>query len=207
MFKIKNSDFVTSAVKKDQYPVTGLPEIAFVGRSNVGKSSIINALTNRRKLAKVSQTPGKTRLINFFIINNDEIYLVDLPGYGYAKVSKTEKASWGNTIETYLNGREELKRVVLLVDSRHKPTADDIQMHEWIKFYGYDEVIIATKSDKLSNNELRKSEKIIKDTLKLGKEEKLYFFSSVNKKGKDELIDKLFGSLVENEIETETESE
>ncbi len=207
MFKIKNSDFVTSAVKKDQYPITGLPEIAFVGRSNVGKSSIINALTNRRKLAKVSQTPGKTRLINFFVINNEELYLVDLPGYGYAKVSKTEKASWGNTIETYLNGREELKRVVLLVDSRHKPTADDIQMHEWIKFYGYDEVIIATKSDKLSNNELRKNEKVIRDTLKLGKEEKLYFFSSVNKKGKDELIDKLFGPLVEDETETEVESE
>ncbi len=199
MFKINNSDFVTSAVKKDQYPTTGLSEIAFVGRSNVGKSSIINALTNRRKLAKVSQTPGKTRLINFFIINNDEFYLVDLPGYGYAKVSKSEKASWGNTIETYLSGRNELKRVVLLVDSRHKPTADDIQMHEWIKFYGYDEVIIATKSDKLSNNELRKSEKLIRDTLKLTKEEKLYFFSSVNKKGKDELVDNLFSPLIDNE--------
>ena len=201
MFKINNSDFVTSAVKKDQYPTTGLSEIAFVGRSNVGKSSIINALTNRRKLAKVSQTPGKTRLINFFIINNDEFYLVDLPGYGYAKVSKTEKASWGNTIETYLSSRNELKRVVLLVDSRHKPTADDIQMHEWIKFYGYDEVIIATKSDKLSNNELRKSEKIIRDTLKLTKEEKLYFFSSVNKKGKDELVNELFSPLIASDEE------
>lgn len=199
MFRIKNSDFVTSAVKKDQYPTTGLSEIAFVGRSNVGKSSIINALTNRRKLAKVSQTPGKTRLINFFTINNDEFYLVDLPGYGYAKVSKVEKASWGNTIETYLSGRSELKRVVLLVDSRHKPTADDIQMHEWIKFYGYDEVIIATKSDKLSNNELRKSEKVIRETLKLTKEDTLYFFSSVNKKGKDELVDNLFAPLVESE--------
>lgn len=199
MFRIKNSDFVTSAVKKDQYPTTGLSEIAFVGRSNVGKSSIINALTNRRKLAKVSQTPGKTKLINFFTINNDEFYLVDLPGYGYAKVSKTEKASWGNTIETYLSGRSELKRVVLLVDSRHKPTADDIQMHEWIKFYGYDEVIIATKSDKLSNNELRKSEKVIRDTLKLTKEDTLYFFSSVNKKGKDELVDNLFAPLIKSE--------
>lgn len=199
MFRIKNSDFVTSAVKKDQYPTTGLSEIAFVGRSNVGKSSIINALTNRRKLAKVSQTPGKTKLINFFTINNDEFYLVDLPGYGYAKVSKSEKASWGNIIETYLSGRSELKRVVLLVDSRHKPTADDIQMHEWIKFYGYDEVIIATKSDKLSNNELRKSEKVIRDTLKLTKEDTLYFFSSVNKKGKDELVDNLFASLIESE--------
>jgi len=199
LIKIKNSDFVTSAVKKEQYPITGLPEIAFVGRSNVGKSSIINALTNRKKLAKVSQTPGKTRLINFFVINNGEFHLVDLPGYGYAKVSKTEKASWGNTIETYLSGRSELKRVVLLVDSRHKPTADDIQMHEWIKFYGYDEVIIATKSDKLSNNELRKKEKDIRDTLKLTKEDTLYFFSSVNKKGRDELIDNLFNILVENE--------
>ncbi|MBS5307955.1 MULTISPECIES: ribosome biogenesis GTP-binding protein YihA/YsxC [Clostridium] len=196
--KIKNSDFVISAVKKEQYPITGLPEIAFVGRSNVGKSSIINALTNRKKLAKVSQTPGKTRLINFFIINGDEFYLVDLPGYGYAKVSKTEKASWGKTIETYLNGRQELKRVVLLVDSRHKPTADDIQMHEWIKFYGYDEVVIATKSDKLSNNELRKSEKVIRETLNLEKEDKLYFFSSLNKKGKDELVDNLFGPIVQN---------
>ena len=198
MIKIKNSDFVISAVKKEQYPITGLPEIAFVGRSNVGKSSIINALTNRKKLAKVSQTPGKTRLINFFIINGDEFYLVDLPGYGYAKVSKTEKASWGKTIETYLNGRQELKRVVLLVDSRHKPTADEIQMHEWIKFYGYDEVVIATKSDKLSNNELRKSEKVIRETLNLEKEDKLYFFSSLNKKGKDELVDNLFGPIVQN---------
>jgi len=202
VFKIKNADFVISAVKRSQYPVTGLPEVAFVGRSNVGKSSIINAITNRRKLAKVSQTPGKTRLINFFIINNNEFYLVDLPGYGYAKVSKAEKASWGKTIETYLNGREELKRVILLVDSRHKPTADDIQMHEWIKFYGYDEIIIATKSDKLSNNEIRKSEKVIRETLKLTKEDRLYFFSSLNKKGKDELVDNLFRDINPVEIET-----
>ncbi|GAB6169437.1 ribosome biogenesis GTP-binding protein YihA/YsxC [Clostridium carnis] len=199
MMRIKNSEFIISAVKRDQYPITGLPEVAFVGRSNVGKSSIINALTNRRHLAKVSQTPGKTRLINFFMINGDEFYLVDLPGYGYAKVSKKEKATWGNTIETYLTGREELKRVILLVDSRHKPTADDIQMHEWIKHFGYDEIVVATKSDKLSNNDIRKSEKIIKDTLNLGKEDKLYFFSSLNKKGKDTLIDNLFGDLVEEE--------
>ena len=201
MIKIINSDFVISAVKREQYPITGLPEVAFVGRSNVGKSSIINAITNRKKLAKVSQTPGKTRLINFFIINGDKFYLVDLPGYGYAKVSKTEKASWGNTIETYLNNREQLKRVVLLVDSRHKPTADDIQMHEWIKFYGYDEIVIATKCDKLSNNELRKSEKVIKETLNLSKEDNLYFFSAVHKKGKDELIDTLFGSIIEQKEE------
>lgn len=192
--RIKQSEFIISAVRKPQYPTDERVEIAFVGRSNVGKSSIINALTNRKKLAKVSQTPGKTKLINFFLINND-FYLVDLPGYGYAKVSKAEKESWGKTIEDYLAGREELKRVVLLVDSRHKPTADDIMMHEWIIHYGYDVIVVATKSDKLSNNQLRKSEKVIRETLKLQKEDKLYFFSSLNKKGKDELINNLFEDL------------
>ncbi|CDG02374.1 Putative Probable GTP-binding protein EngB [Clostridium chauvoei JF4335] len=180
-----------------------MPEVAFVGRSNVGKSSIINALTNRKKLAKVSQTPGKTRLINFFMINSGEFYLVDLPGYGYAKVSKKEQESWGNTIETYLTGREQLKRVILLVDSRHKPTTQDIQMHEWIKHFGYEEIVVATKSDKLSNNDLRKSEKIIKETLKLDSNDKLYFFSSLNKKGKDQLIDNLFSGLVQMEENVE----
>ncbi len=193
---IKTSEFITSAVKRNQYPVDVRPEVAFVGRSNVGKSSIINALTNRRKLAKVSQTPGKTRLINFFLIN-DEMYLVDLPGYGYAKVSKKEKESWGKTIETYLMEREQLKKVVLLVDSRHKPTADDIPMHEWIKHFGYKVIVIATKSDKLSNNEIGKSKKLIKETLKLGPEDEFYLFSSVKKNGKEELIDNIFGDLVE----------
>lgn len=195
---IKKSEFIISAVKRQQYPVTGLSEVAFVGRSNVGKSSIINALTNRRKLAKVSQTPGKTRLINFFLIN-DGFYLVDLPGYGYAKVSKKEKESWGKTIETYLTDRNELKRVVLLVDSRHKPTADDIMMHNWIKHFGYDEVVVATKSDKLSNNELAKSKKIIKETLQLTDEDTLCFFSSLNKKGAEQLNDVLFGDLVQED--------
>lgn len=195
--RIKQSEFITSAVKQSQYPADNRVEVAFVGRSNVGKSSIINALTNRRKLAKVSQTPGKTRLINFFLINND-FYLVDLPGYGYAKVSKKEKESWGKVIETYLNGREELKRVILLVDSRHKPTADDVMMHEWIKHYGYDVIVVATKSDKLSNNNLRKSEKVIRDTLKLDKEDKLYFYSSLTKKGTEQIIENLFGDVAED---------
>lgn len=189
--RIKKSEFITSAVKKNQYPLDNRIEIAFVGRSNVGKSSIINALTNRKKLAKVSQTPGKTRLINFFLIN-DDFYLVDLPGYGYAKVSKEEKDSWGRTIETYLTSREQLRRVVLLVDSRHKPTGDDILMHEWIKHFGYDVIVVATKSDKLTRNELKKNEKLIRETLKLDIGDKLYFFSSLNKNGKDELIDNLF---------------
>ena len=157
---IKKSEFIISAVKRNQYPIDGRNEIAFVGRSNVGKSSIINALTNRKKLAKVSQTPGKTRLINFFLIN-DDFYLVDLPGYGYAKVSKKEKESWGKTIEMYLTGREELKRVILLV------------------------------------NDLGKSRKLIKETLGLGSTDKFYFFSSLNKKGKDELINNIFEDLSE----------
>ena len=195
---IKQSEFIISAVRKAQYPTDGRVEIAFVGRSNVGKSSLINSLTNRKKLAKVSQTPGKTRLINFFLINND-FHLVDLPGYGYAKVYKKEQESWGNIIETYLNGREELKRVVLLVDSRHKPTKDDITMFNWIKHYGYEAIIVATKSDKLSNNDIPKSRKLIKETLKLTEDDKLYFFSSLNKKGKDELIDNLFSDLAKEE--------
>ncbi|MDD7792984.1 ribosome biogenesis GTP-binding protein YihA/YsxC [Clostridium sp. 'White wine YQ'] len=195
---IKQSEFIISAVKREQYPVDGRVEVAFVGRSNVGKSSIINALTNRRGLAKVSGTPGKTRLINFFLINKD-FYLVDLPGYGYAKVSKKELASWGKTIETYLMHREPLKRVVLLVDCRHKPTKDDIDMLNWIKHFNYDYVIVATKSDKLSNNDLRKSEKVIRDTLELGNTNKLFFFSSLNKKKREEVIDFIFKDVVEKE--------
>jgi len=189
--RIKKSEFITSAVKRDQYPVDNRVEVAFVGRSNVGKSSLINSLTNRKKLAKVSQTPGKTRLVNFFLIN-DDFYLVDLPGYGYAKVSKAEKDSWGKTVEMYLTDREMLKRVVLLVDSRHKPTGDDVMMHEWIKHFGYDVIVVATKSDKLTRNDLKKSEKLIKETLKLNPEDKLYFFSSLTKDGRDQLIDNLF---------------
>lgn len=201
--RIKQSEFEISAVKREQYPIDGLPEVAFVGRSNVGKSSIINALTNRRHLAKVSQTPGKTRLINFFMINQGEFHLVDLPGYGYAKVSKKEQASWGNTIEMYLTDREELKRVILLVDSRHKPTKDDLLMHDWIKHFDIEAIVVATKSDKLSNNELRKSEKIIKETMGLTKDDKFYFFSSLNKKGKDELINYLFDGLIDSEEDFE----
>lgn len=197
---IKKSDFITSAVKPEQYPKDGRAEVAFVGRSNVGKSSIINALTNRRHLAKVSGTPGKTRLINFFLIN-DSFYLVDLPGYGYAKVSKTEKESWGKIIEKYLIGRQELKRVILLVDCRHKPTDDDVLMFNWIKHYGYEVIVVATKSDKLTKNELRKSEIVIKETLKLKNDDKLMFFSSLKKERREEIIDLLFDKLSGEEEE------
>ncbi|WP_055665651.1 ribosome biogenesis GTP-binding protein YihA/YsxC [Desnuesiella massiliensis] len=188
---IKNSEFITSATRKEQYPQDNLVEIAFVGRSNVGKSSIINAITNRRNLARVSGTPGRTRLVNFFLINK-EFYLVDLPGYGYAKVSKSEKQNWGNIIETYLKDRPQLKRVVLLVDCRHKPTEDDILMYQWIKYYGYDVVVVGTKRDKISNNQLKASEKVIKETLKLSDEDLLTFYSSLNKKGTEELNSIIF---------------
>lgn len=192
---IKECEFITSAVKRDQYPIDTRPEIAFVGRSNVGKSSIINAITLRKKLAKVGNTPGKTRLINFFLINNS-FYLVDLPGYGYAKVSKVERKKWGQIIEEYLVKRENLKKVVLLVDSRHKPTEDDILMLNWIRYYGYNVTVIATKTDKLTKNELRKNESIIREALKIDKEE-LYFFSSVTKVDRDNLVDNLFDGIAE----------
>lgn len=194
--EIKQSEFITSAVSRNQYPIDDKAEIAFVGRSNVGKSSIINTLTNRRKLAKISGTPGKTRLINFFLINNS-FYLVDLPGYGYAKVSKTEKGSWGAFIETYLLNRPQLKKVVLLVDSRHKPTGDDIMMFNFIKHYGYKTLVVATKKDKLTKTEVVKSEKVIRETLNLPKEEKIHFFSSLNKQGREELLEILFSDLVQ----------
>lgn len=192
--EIKQAEFKTSAVKPSQYPDDGMIEIAFVGRSNVGKSSLINTLTNRRKLVKVSGTPGKTRLINFFTINN-EFYFVDLPGYGYAKVSKSEKASWGGMMELYLTNRPQLKKVALLVDCRHKPSEDDVLMYEWIKHYGYEVIVVATKKDKLTRNELQKSTKVIKETLNLSKDDKIMFFSSLKKDGKDELIEEIFMGL------------
>jgi GTP-binding protein len=188
--EIKKAEFVISAVKKAQYPEDGRPEIAFVGRSNVGKSTLINTLTNRRKLVKVSSTPGKTRLINFFLIN-DNMYFVDLPGYGYAKVSKKEKESWGYIMEQYLVGREQLKKIVLLVDSRHKPTADDINMYNWIKHYNYEVLVVGTKLDKLKRNDINKNKKIIRDTLKMDKDDKILLISSLSKEGKEEVLEEI----------------
>jgi len=188
--RITNSEFIISAVKPEQYPVDNRVEFAFVGRSNVGKSSLINTITNRKKLVKVSGTPGKTRLVNFFLIN-DEFYFVDLPGYGYAKVSKTEQAKWGKMMEMYLLNREPLKKIVLLVDGRHKPTQDDIMMYEWVKYYGSNVLVIATKEDKLKRNEIKKSEKLIRETLGMPNDEKLIFFSSLKKIGIEALLDEL----------------
>lgn len=186
--EIKKSEFIISAAAPKQFPTDNRIEIAFVGKSNVGKSSLINTLTNRRGLAKTSSTPGKTRLVNFFLIN-DEFYFVDLPGYGYAKVSKALKENWGSMIESYLVGRKNLKKILLLVDSRHRPTEDDILMYNWIKHYGHEVVIVATKSDKLSNNDRVKSSKVIREALELGKDDKLIYFSSLKKSGKEEVLD------------------
>jgi GTP-binding protein len=193
--EIKQSEFITSAVVPSQYPEDNRIEIAFVGRSNVGKSSLINTLTNRRKLVKVSGTPGKTRLVNFFLINN-EFYFVDLPGYGYAKVSKVEKESWGKVIENYLLNREPLKKIILLVDCRHKPTSDDVIMYNWIKHYNYSSVIVATKIDKLTKTELRKNLNMIKETLRIEAGDELLTFSSLNKQGKEELLEVISRSVL-----------
>jgi GTP-binding protein len=192
--EIKQSEFITSAVKPEQYPTDNRLEIAFVGRSNVGKSSLINSLTNRRKLVKVSRTPGKTRLVNFFLINN-EFYFVDLPGYGYAKVSRTEKESWGKFIETYLVNRGQLKRIILLVDCRRTPSEDDKLMYDFIKHYGYECTVVATKTDKLTKNELKKNMAMLKKELDLAGDDKLLTYSSLNKQGKEELLENIESAL------------
>ena len=148
---IKKSEFVTSAVKENQYPDTNIPEIAFAGRSNVGKSSILNALANRKSIARVGSRPGMTRLVNFFNIN-DQLHLVDLPGYGYAQGAKFEQRAWGKIVETYLNKRKQLKLIILLLDIRHKPSSDDLLMFDWIKSVKLPYLIVATKCDKIFLN-------------------------------------------------------
>ena len=199
--EIKQAEFVTSAVNPPQYPDVDIPEVAFVGRSNVGKSSLINTLTNRRKLVKVSSTPGKTKLVNFFIINKF-MHFVDLPGYGFAKVSKTERASWGKTIEMYLNNRPQLKKVVLLLDCRRVPNDDDLVMYKWILHYGFEPIIVMTKIDKLNRSEIPKAEKTIKEALKISKDFKFYTFSSLKKLGKESLLEKIFEGLIPEELLT-----
>ena len=161
---LNNVALMLSAVSKRQYPGTDLPEIAFAGRSNVGKSSLINKLLNRKKLARVSASPGKTATINFYNID-DSLIFVDLPGYGFARVSKQEKEKWGRMIEEYLNEREQLARVVLLVDMRHKPSADDVMMYNWILESGFEPFVIATKKDKVKPGQRKAALQLIKDTL------------------------------------------
>lgn len=183
---IKKAEIEAVAVGPSQYPTGDFPEVALAGRSNVGKSSLINKMVNRKALARTSSTPGKTRTINFYNVN-DMIYLVDLPGYGYAKVSKEEKSKWGNIIEEYLNERESLRFVILLVDSRHEPTKDDVMMFQWIKASKKRVVVVATKADKLTKNQLSKNMYVIKKTLSMREDDMLVFFSAQTGTGRDEL--------------------
>lgn len=178
-----------------------LPEIAFAGKSNVGKSSLINALMNRKSYARTSATPGKTQTINFYNIN-EEMYLVDLPGYGYAKVSEQEKIKWGQLIERYLHGSKQLKAVFLLIDIRHAPSANDKMMYHWIVEMGFHPIIIATKLDKIKRSQIQKQIKIVKQGLELMPATVVIPFSAETKQGRDEIWE-----LVENEFLTESEME
>lgn len=184
--KITNVEFVTSAVRRSQYPVDKRCEFLLVGRSNVGKSSFINTLVNRKNLARISAIPGKTQTLNFYLIN-EEFYLVDVPGYGFAKVSKGLKNKFGLIIEDYLKERDNLKMVFMLIDFRHKPTNDDVMMYDYLKYYNIPVTIIATKSDKVSRNSYDKNKKLIKDTLKLDENDNLILFSTVSKEGKQDI--------------------
>lgn len=180
---IHKADITISAVSPKQYPNTSIPEFAFAGRSNVGKSSLINKLLNRKALARVSATPGKTITINFYNVD-DTIFLVDLPGYGYASRSKTDVKKWGEMIETYLNGRQQLYQVFLLVDCRHKPNDNDKMMLDWIRAGQESVVVIATKADKLSKKQLEENLDMIYEELRLGEDDILIPFSNKNDEGK-----------------------
>ncbi|XJZ26396.1 ribosome biogenesis GTP-binding protein YihA/YsxC [Bacillota bacterium Lsc_1132] len=183
--KVTSSDIVISAVKPEQYPETELPEFALAGRSNVGKSSFINKMLNRKGLARISSKPGKTQTLNFYLIN-DVLHFVDVPGYGYAKVSKKEREAWGKMIETYLTTREQLKAVILIIDLRHPPTADDRMMYDFLKHYDIPCMIIATKADKIPKGKWQKHLKVTKDSLELAKNDHIVLFSSETGIGKDE---------------------
>ena len=185
---IKNVALETVCGITSTLPKNTLPEIAFAGKSNVGKSSLINGLLNRKSLARTSSQPGKTQTINFYKVNGD-LYLVDLPGYGYAKVSNEIKAKWGRMIENYLHGSKQLKAVFLLVDIRHEPSANDKDMYQWIVAQGYEPVIIATKLDKIKRSQVQKQIKILKEGLKLLPGTQLIPFSAETKQGRDEIWD------------------
>ncbi len=183
---IKSVNLETVCGITSKLPANTLPEIAFAGKSNVGKSSLINGLINRKNYARTSSEPGKTQTINFYNVNQ-QLYFVDLPGYGYAKVSQTSREKWGKMIEKYLHQSKQLKLVFLLVDIRHEPSANDIQMYEWICYQGFRPVIIATKSDKLSRNQIAKQTGVIKKTLGMKSGDILIPFSAINKSGRDEI--------------------
>lgn len=188
--KVKKAEIVAVTARADQYPPDDMPEVAFAGRSNVGKSSLLNLLTGRKKLAKISGTPGKTRTINFYEIN-DEFRIVDLPGYGYARVSKSESEKWGAMMDEYMQTREGLLRVIQLVDIRHEPTALDKQMYEYLKYYELSGTIVATKADKISRNQLQKNISVIRKGLDAEKSDVIIPVSALAKSGDEELLDEI----------------
>jgi GTP-binding protein len=193
---IKNAELAVVCGITSKFPDHKNTDIAFAGRSNVGKSSLINGLLNRKNLARTSSTPGKTITINFYLVNK-EFFFVDLPGYGYAKAARTERAKWGKMIEKYLNNRPNLKSVFLLVDSRIPPTVDDQQMFNWIVEAGFEPVVIATKTDKLSKNQTIRSLGIIRKTLGASRDVKILPFSALKRTGREEILE-LIGSIVES---------
>lgn len=198
---IKSVNLETVCGITSKLPENTHPEIAFAGKSNVGKSSLINALMGRKSFARTSSAPGKTQTINFYNIN-DEIYLVDLPGYGYAKTSQAEREKWGVMIESYLNTSEKLRAVFLLVDIRHNPTAQDRQMFEWMAYVGYDPIVIATKADKINRSQLDKHVKMLREGLNADKETIIVPFSAENHLGLVTILD-FMDQVIENEADYE----
>ena len=192
---IKQVELETVCGITSTLPENTKPEVAFAGKSNVGKSSLINGLLNRKSLARTSSQPGKTQTINFYNVN-DELYLVDLPGYGYAKVSEETKAKWGRMIENYLHGSRQLRAVFLLIDIRHEPSANDRDMYNWIVYQGYEPIIIATKLDKIKRSQVQKQIRILKEGLKLLPGTVVIPFSAETKQGREEIW-KLIDDLVE----------
>lgn len=184
--KVTYAELETVAVKPEQYPNTTIPEFALAGRSNVGKSSFINKMLNRKKLARTSQRPGKTQTLNFYSINH-LVYFVDVPGYGFAKVPKAEKDAWGKMIETYIQSREQLKAVIQIIDIRHEPSNDDKLMYSWLKHFEIPVIVIATKCDKIPKGKWQKHTKLIKDSLEMAKEDRIIVFSSETGQGKEEV--------------------
>lgn len=184
---IKNAEFVISAVGPKQYPADHLPEIALAGRSNVGKSSLINKFVNRRSLARTSSKPGKTQTLNFYRINNNAFYFVDLPGYGFAQVSQAEKDKWAKFIDAYLTKRENLCGVIQLVDLRHPPTKDDVNMYEWLMHLHRDVLVVGTKCDKISRGQWQKHIKQVREGLKADKSQPILVFSAETGQGLEDL--------------------
>ncbi|WP_034446204.1 ribosome biogenesis GTP-binding protein YihA/YsxC [Butyrivibrio sp. AE2032] len=194
---IKNVNLETVCGITSTLPDNTLPEFAFAGKSNVGKSSLINGLMNRKNYARTSQEPGKTQTINYYNINN-EFYLVDLPGYGFARVSEKTKQQWGKMIENYLHTSRQLRRVFLLIDIRHDPSANDVQMYKWIVHQGFQPVIIATKADKIKPSQMEKHLNMLRSGLGLPEELKIYPYSALKKTGRDEIYELMDSILAED---------